>query len=51
MVGILHKSSLNLGKFEAVEGVSAYNRVFLIKEFFQQIKTVTNERVFTYKPN
>ena len=30
----LHKSSLNLGKFEAVEGVSAYSQVFFIKKNF-----------------
>ena len=30
----LHKSTLNLGKFEAVEGVSAYSQVFLIKRIF-----------------
>ena len=30
----LHKSSLSLGKFEAVEGVSAYSRVFFIKKTF-----------------
>ena len=30
----LPKSSLSLGKFEAVEGVSAYSRVFLIKKNF-----------------
>ena len=40
----LPKSSLILGKFEAVEGVSAYSRVFLIKKKnSQQIKTVTND--------
>ena len=30
----LQKSSLSLGKFEAVEGVSAYSRVFFIKKNF-----------------
>ena len=40
----LHKSSLSLGKFEAVEGVSAYNWVFFIKKKNSpQIKTVTND--------
>ena len=40
----LNKSSLSLGKFEAVEGVSAYSRIFLIKEKNSpQIKTVTND--------
>ena len=28
----LHKSSLDLGKFEAVEGVLAYSQVFSIKK-------------------
>jgi len=35
----LHKSSLNLGQFKAVEGVSAYSRVFLIKKISQQTYT------------
>ena len=30
----LHKSTLNLGKFEAAEEVSAYSRVFFMKEIF-----------------
>jgi len=42
-----------LGKVEAVEGVSAYSGVFLIKKISQQNKTATNEHVFTvtYKPS
>ena len=47
----LHKSSLDLGQFEAIEGVSAYSKVFLIKKILQQNKTATNEHVFTYKPS
>ena len=39
----LYKSTLNLGKFEAAEGVLAYSRVFLIKKISQQNKTATNE--------
>ena len=45
------QNSLNLEQFKAVEGVSAYSRVFMIKKISQQNKTATNEHVFTYKPS
>ena len=48
-----YKPSDFLGKVEAVEGVSAYSQVFLIKKNSQQNKTATNGHVFTvtYKPS
>jgi len=48
---VFPQTSLNLEQFKAVEGVSAYRRVFLIKKISQQNKTATNEHVFTYKPS
>ena len=47
------KKAANSGntQFKAVEGVSAYSRVFWIKKISQQNNTAKNEHVFTYKPS